>query len=318
MMKSRILPLVLLLGLLAGCDAARAPRQVSITQAGEGPQAWIDAPLDGMQIPLAPYEFVAHGTDESGIRQLEWELNGSQLAATPAEGSGKLATFRYIWSPPAPGEYTLTVRAQNGAGGWSGPDTVTFTVGEATPTPVEVTITPTPSETHTLVITDTPTPTATATATATQTSTPTLIPADQAFSPGLSTGVFYYGSCQPNSVEVTVQLASTQNVKHVELFLRLLDQESGDSTKWDSYAVMSDRGNGLYRTVVKAATVPGAERFSQATALYQFIVIGTNGKVLARSDSYNDLSLNGCGFFILPGLTLQPILIPSKTPIIIK
>jgi hypothetical protein len=81
---------------------------------------------------------------------------------------------------------------------------------------------------------------------------------------------------------------------------------------------MTPKGDGLFRTVVKSGTIPGAEKYSHATVLYQFIVIGTNGKVLTRSDSFNDLSLSACAFFIRPGVTLQPILIPSKTPIIIK
>jgi hypothetical protein len=285
---------------------------------GDAPQAWIDAPLDGMRIPLAPYEFVAHGSDEAGIRQLEWTLNDAPLGVSPADGGGKLSTFRWIWTPPAAGEYTLKVRAQNGADALSEYDSVTFIVGEPTPMPVEITITPTLTETPTPVITDTPTITETPTATITETATPTLIPEALTFSPGLSGSVFYYGSCQPNSVEVAVQLSNMANVKHVELYLRLLDQNSSDSTKWDSYSVMNPKGDGLFRTVVKSSTIPGADRFGKATVLYQFIVIGTNGKVLARSESYGDLSLSACRFFISPGLTLQPILIPSKTPIIIK
>jgi len=56
-----------------------------------GPQAWIDAPLEGMQLPLAPYEIVAHADDPSGIAQFEFNVNGNVIANT-AGGPGSLST----------------------------------------------------------------------------------------------------------------------------------------------------------------------------------------------------------------------------------
>jgi uncharacterized protein YegP (UPF0339 family) len=98
----------------------------------------------------------------------------------------------------------------------------------------------------------------------------------------------------------------------VELFVRLLDNDSSDSTKWDSYAVMTDAGNGLYRVALKSSNIQGANQFASSVVVYQFIVVGTNGKVIARSDSYSDLSLNTCRGVILPPgrTTLVPTLIP--------
>ena len=99
-----------------------------------------------MHIPLAPYEFVAHGTDQGGISQLEWILDGTSLGIVDAKNSAeKLATFMYLWTPPGPGTYTLQVRAKTSANKWSDLDEAVFFVGDTTPT-------------VTLIPSDTPTP----------------------------------------------------------------------------------------------------------------------------------------------------------------
>ena len=316
MKTNRTILLLFIIVCLTGCTSRPTSRQAFTLPGSDAPEAWIDAPLPDMHIPLAPYEFVAHGTDENGIGQLEWLLNGASLGTTDADNpAAKLATFRLTWTPPEPGTYTLQVRAKNGTGAWSGYDEAVFIVGEPT-----ATITPTTTVTPTPVITDTPTPTGISTLTPTPTSTitptGTATPAQIGFSSGLSTDQFFYGSCEPNRVDVSLQLSNTSSVKHVELYLRLLDKNSSESTNWDSYSVMSDKGNGLYRTTVKSSVIPGAERFKSMVVLYQFIVIGTNGKVIARSDSYSDLSLTDCNDFV-PGIVPR-VITPTKTYFIIK
>ena len=307
----RSLLLITLISLLVGCNGKQIIRQVVNLPGFDAPQAWIDAPLPEMHIPLAAYEFVAHGTDQGGISQLEWILDGASLGIVDAKNSAdKLATFMYLWTPPGPGTYSLQVRAKNSANKWSELDEAVFIVGDITPT-----ITLIPSDTPTPVISDTPTlvisdtPTLTATKTPTETKTPTPIPSEITYIPGLSTNQFYFGSCQPNQVDVSAQLSNTVGVNHVELFVRLLDNNSSDSTAWDSYGVMSDAGNGLYRIALKSSGITGANRFSSSVVVYQFIVVGAKGKVLSRSPSYNDLSLNTCrGIIVIPpgGFTIVP------------
>jgi hypothetical protein len=309
---TRTLLLITVVTLFVGCNGKQAVRQSFNIPGSDSPQAWIDAPLPDMHIPLAPYEFVAHGTDQSGISQLEWILDGTSLGMEDAKNpADMLATFRHPWTPPGVGTYKLQVRAKNGAGMWSDFDEAVFTVGETT-----ATITPTMTETPTPVITDTPTliPTSTPTATLipTKTKTPMQVPAEISFTPGLSINQFYFGNCRPNQVDVSVQLSSTNSVKHVELFVRLLDNNSSNSTAWDSYAVMSDNGSGLYNVALKSSKIQRANQFTSSVVVYQFIVVGTNGKVIARSDSYSDLSLNTCrGIILPPG---RPTLVPTLIP----
>jgi hypothetical protein len=136
--------------------------------ATSGPQVWIDAPLNSMALPLAPYEIVAHADDPGGIAKFEFTVNGSVIAST-AGTSGSLSIGRQVWNPPAPGEYVIEVRALGISDSWGPSAQVKVTVGE-----IEATLTSTPLFTSTLepsaTMISTATPLLTATATATGTS----------------------------------------------------------------------------------------------------------------------------------------------------
>ncbi len=81
------------------------------------PQAWIDAPLDGMVLPLAPYDIIAHASDPTGISQIEISINGSVIGTAP--GSGALFNATQPWTPSEPGEYLIQARGINSGGVWS-------------------------------------------------------------------------------------------------------------------------------------------------------------------------------------------------------
>lgn len=112
------------------------PPRPSNAPAGE-PRAWIDAPLDGstFAFPLAtPLEIVSHASDPARIVQVELNVNGAVVRADPNPEPGKrLVTMRQTWSPPAPGNYTVLVRAQNSLGTWSGYARAIITIGGIAP-----------------------------------------------------------------------------------------------------------------------------------------------------------------------------------------
>jgi hypothetical protein len=86
-----------------------------------GPGAWIDAPLDGSTIPLAPYDVVVHASDTSGISAFELKINGQIVGTDAVEGDQAGQTLAHIshdWLPAAPGTYLLEVRAANGSGAY--------------------------------------------------------------------------------------------------------------------------------------------------------------------------------------------------------
>ncbi len=123
MKKIMVLPIVLL---LAGCNLNLQYRST--------PQAWVDAPLDGMVLPLAPYDIVAHAADPNGISRIEFAVNGAPLGSVA--GSGALFNAHQGWTPVAPGNYVIQARGMNTAGVWSEYAEVKVVVqGEATSSP---------------------------------------------------------------------------------------------------------------------------------------------------------------------------------------
>jgi hypothetical protein len=102
-----VLGLVIVMAVaLSACGPQNAP--------AASPQAWIDAPLQGSTIPLAPYQIIAHAGFPSGISQFELTITGQgpQTIPAPADQSGQtLVYINHMWTPPAPGLYLIQVRA---------------------------------------------------------------------------------------------------------------------------------------------------------------------------------------------------------------
>jgi hypothetical protein len=129
--------------LLAGCNLP--------SQSG-GPASWIDQPLDGSRLPVAPVVLQAHAADADGAATIEFYIDDGLLASVPAGGS-RLGEASFQWTPPGPGTYTVSVRAADSSGNLGSPEMIEIVVGEqpsasATPTPAPAAGTPsiTPSE----------------------------------------------------------------------------------------------------------------------------------------------------------------------------
>ncbi|MBN2556513.1 MAG: hypothetical protein JXA97_11285 [Anaerolineales bacterium] len=155
--------LFLILFLASSLSACNRPTTLSLTGLATGPKAWIDAPLDGSELPLAPYEIVFHVSDSDGMRAVQLVANGDVLHTSDRGGESGINTFRQRWNPPGPGEYELRARVQNRDGQWS-PDAVAEVVvvvpaleSDAVETG-SAAITPTPAATPTFTPTPTPGP----------------------------------------------------------------------------------------------------------------------------------------------------------------
>jgi hypothetical protein len=314
--------------LLNACNMPQSQEAISAVNQVGGIQAWIDAPLDGSTIPFAPYEIVLHAYDPAGVTQVELSANGNLLAALPNLNPGQLlATLNYPWSPAAPGNYTLSARAQSSDGAWGSQTVAVVTVSDFTETP---TFTPTATETLTPIattFTNTPTSTLTLTPTSTftptMTFTPTTVPAELSFTLQVSTSQFYYGSCTPDQVTIQV-FVSGGNITSVVIFKQLEDQASGTKTGWDQGSAMTPSGNGWFTRTVTARSVDGADSISSAWLLYQFAATGSAGQVVGRSQVYRDITLTACSAPPPPPariITITPTtvpLVPIVPPIIIR
>jgi len=301
--------------LLSGCNLpGTASTPTPVHQYGAA-QAWIDAPLDGSTIPLDPYEIVMHAYDPGGVTQVELKVNGSLLASIPNPNPGQpFATLKYTWMPAAEGNYTLAASAQgvNGPPGYEA--TALVTVAGASPTPVDTAIpSATLAPTSTLGATVTQHPTITLTPTATSTSTPTAGPVSITFVPEVSEYQFYYGSCTPNQITIQVN-ATGGNIYSVVLFLKLQDQASGTTTGWDGGTSMTPSGNGWFTRTISSSSISGADDFSAAWLLYQFVATDQAGQVIGRSQTYSDIALSSCA--APPIRRINPTPTPTTIPYI--
>ncbi len=276
----------LLLALLLALSACNLP--LKITSNGTA-QAWIDAPLDGMKLPLAPYTLVFHSSDPLGVTQMEVSVNGQVLASLPnPDPAQSLVHLTQVWQPQQAGRYVIRVRAQNTVGNWTDPDSVTVLIEDSTPTP---TLTPTVTPT----VTPTPTLTPTVTPTITPTFTPTVTVAALSFGqPVPSTNTFEYKhDCIPSPAEVTIKVAINNPPQGttVLFFFRL-----NNISNWNTGLQMSPLGGGLYQITVASNTIPEVTSLHGASAefQYQFVSFDAHQAVLLRSQVYSDIQLSPC------------------------
>lgn len=296
----------LLIAALSGCSGTPAISQRITLPGSAVPQVWIDAPLPGAKLPLAPYEFVAHGADQTGILQIEWTLNGAPLHIETAEKpSGKLGTYRFLWTPSGPGMYTLRARVKNGANVWSEFDEAVFSMGEPTSTPA-------PSPTTTATSTATQTPTFTPTPSETPTPTSTSSPVALQFSSSASVSQIFSGSCSPNAFDLSVTVEPAPY--SVVLFLHLVDTASSSQTDWSSYNAMNPTGGGRFTITVQARSIPDVQRFASARLVYQFIATSSTGEVIGRSPGEQGALVSACGNRAIITPTLPPVAINTVTP----
>jgi uncharacterized protein YraI len=101
--------------------------------APSAPQSWIDAPLPGSTIPLAPYQITAHAGFPSGISQFELTITGQgpENIPAPSDQAGQtLVNINHMWTPPAPGMYLIQVRAAGPDGAYGQVVEVQVQVGD--------------------------------------------------------------------------------------------------------------------------------------------------------------------------------------------
>jgi hypothetical protein len=306
----RLLAILILLGLvLPGCTQKAAVTTGKLQFNVAYPAAWIDAPLDNSQLPLAPYEVVIHLANPEGLTAGEVSVNGLVVATIPVDQAGMtLATIKYRWSPDKPGKYEIQTRAQSQSGSWGPPAISHVTiVTQITETPTftvipELTISPSITPTFTDTITPSPSPSM----------TPTLTPTtgEMVFVPSVSENSIKVGSCSPNQTTIQVQITPNDAIKYVFLFVHLKDQSSDETTAWnDGYAMQSTSTPGVYRFTLKTASLEDNRKFSSAYLWYQFVATDKKNTNIGRSKVMGDVVVSRCGSN--PVIELPPITLPT-------
>jgi hypothetical protein len=286
-MKLRSAHFLILCLLVAGCAPA---------QSGSGsPQAWIDAPLDGSVLPLAPYEIIVHGAAPAAPAGMEITINGQAVNVAPNSSGSRLQVARYTWSPTAPGRYVIAVRTLDSSQQWSSPHTHVVTVaGEI------ITVTPGITVTPVITVTVSVTPTITPTITATPVTPPPAGPASINFL-GASTDQFYWGtrSCGPTEVSLQVQVSDPAQIRGVLLFVKLRNKDTGAYTDWNEGTQMRAAGNGKFTLAFQSASLPQPSG-NQNWLIYQFVGTGADNQSVTRTQVYSDITLTMCGRGIIP------------------
>jgi hypothetical protein len=277
LMKKLSLSVLLAFSFLAGCSLPGS----SSTGDMNGPQAWIEAPLDGSIQPMQPLEIVAHSNEPLGVQEIEFSINGAVVARQNAGDSNRsLYTVHQAWMPSSEGMYRLEVRARNAAGAWGGAAAVVFRVGGTDETPVPTNI-PEP--------TGTPTPTAAPIKFTVIQAAPKLFYHSKSCGPNDPN---CQSTCGPSQVQIRVQVSSPELVKNVVMFFSLAGKKS--STGWNEGVSMNPLGNGIYEYKLAGDKVPDAKSFDEATFRYQFVATDDKNNNLARSQVFSDVALAVC------------------------
>lgn len=277
--------------ILALCLLAAGCTSTASSSGSNGPQSWIDAPLNATTIPLAPVRVVWHAAAAEGVSSVEFAVNGTPVEVVPADG-GSFTMGERTWLPAAAGNYVISIRAQDQGGAWSPPATSLVTVVAEAPPPSRPspTAAPTPRAAPTRAATLTPTsePTATA-ATAASIERIRISTARVAYEGG--------GGCAPTEVNLIVRAVHPDGIRAVVVFYRLRNAASGEATEYFSRA-MQPQGNDLYSLTVNPATeiisqvgFPGS---GDGWLQHQAVIQTVQGDTSVRTPLLSDITVTGC------------------------
>ncbi len=231
----------------------------------------IESPASDARLPLVPLTIVYSASSSAGIAEVELSVNdGVVMRVTDINQS--IIVSEFIWTPDAPGEYTLRVRALSDENVWSGDSQVSITIEQTLQPTVTVSLP-----------TATPEPAA-------------APPPFRIFNVKADEFSVYYGDddCGSQDVTITARVNYPGQVNNVVLFTRLADQESTQTTNWDSGRSMSKASDDTYRVTLDADDIPNYNKYEFATLFYQIVATGANGVELGRTTFFKNVHLEVC------------------------
>lgn len=264
-MRARQITFVLLLcALVTSCSSP-----VEQVAASGSPQIWIDLPIDGSVLPLAPVDILVHASSGPDIASLEYYVDDTLIATVDVEtDEDGLVADAAQWEQVTAGEHVIQVRAQDSSGAWSDPAQARVHLGEPTSIPDEPTRSPEP--------------------TATETPASTTI-----FTPLFEPAVFHFvgRDCPVQSATIRVMVEPWDTVTNTVLFLRFSDDAIGYDSGWDAGHSMRSEGSGWYRYIVTSEGLPDFSSEVNLVVRTQFVATNAEGEQVARSPVYTELRL---------------------------
>jgi len=125
--------------LRVGALAAVATTLIALPAIGVGATvtatSWVDAPLEGSVLPVAPIEIVAHSADPDLVAHVTLLVGQQPVDAVAVDPPSRLVTSRFTWTPSGPGTYHLTIQAQSTAGHWGASASATIVVSDVAAAP---------------------------------------------------------------------------------------------------------------------------------------------------------------------------------------
>ncbi len=265
--KKRLLILVLICIFGAACNpgpTATPPPNL---------QTWIDKPLDGSTIPLAPYQLLFHAASPNGVAEFEVSINGVVLdtvaptmTGSGGEEYGTLFLGKHNWIPSAPGTYLIAVRAKSSGGPYGSPAMAQVTISSEVEEEEVALVAATPTEELVLLSL-----------------------------PEYSVKNLYHGRNGCGTKELTIRImASNPEIHSIVLFYRLSDVESEAKTGWTSLAMNPASAGYFAATLQSESDFPDYKDYKQANIQVQFVALDSEGEEVTRTDVLSDVLFEVC------------------------
>jgi hypothetical protein len=253
------------------------------TQSGSGNEfhVGIDSPSSGETLLMGPTEIVYFGSSSVGISRVELSINNEVVQSVSSGDTQNISVLKYVWTPSEPGNFFIRVRAQNKRGVWSAIEEVSVNVVKAMIPTLEPAVTAEPTNANQPAATNSPV----------TTPAPAII-----YDVNTDIFTFYYGdnSCGPNEITITARVNRPDDVKGLILFTRFADQESFETTGWDSGQAMTRKSDDTFKITLKANELDNYNKYEFATLFYQIVATNAGNNNIDRTVVFKDAHLEIC------------------------
>jgi hypothetical protein len=97
-------------------------------------------------------------------------------------------------------------------------------------------------------------------------------------------------------VRLSVEIGNPpEPIAYVLLFVRLMDQKTGEKTAWGGGLSMIAAGENAFYYNLMAYDVPDYDKFESALLQYQFVVYNKAQEKIGYSEVYGDIAFTQCG-----------------------